>query len=223
MEWVTISVGGSLICPDEKIDYSFLKSFKKVIDSFQQQYKFAICTGGGNIARVYIAALRKQKCNKQQQDEIGILCTQLNAQLLTFYFRLPDKIPLSIQEVIQRSKRSHIVIFGGLWPGTTSDGTAAEIGRQLGSKLFINITNVSGLFDKNPKKYPHAKLIRKISHEDFNVQVRKIKEMPGQHFVLDRKAAQLTFQAGMRVIILGGLENLKRVLEKKSFVGTVIS
>src|SRR3989338_3594358 len=218
MEWVTISVGGSLIYPDKQIDYDFLKSLKKVIESFKNKYKFAICVGGGNIARVYINALRKHKVSKIKQDKIGISCTILNAKLLSLFFGLNQEVPKSLGDVLKISKKQKLVILGGLWPGTTSDGTAAEIGKKLGSKIFINITNVKGLFDKDPKKYSDAKLIKEISHADFNKLVKKVIEKPGQHFVLDSKAARITERANIKVIILNGMNNLRNALSGKSFV-----
>ena len=48
-----MSLGGSVIAPD-KIDVSFLKNFKKIINKYTGKgYKFAIICGGGKIARDY--------------------------------------------------------------------------------------------------------------------------------------------------------------------------
>ena len=77
---IVISLGGSLIIPDE-IDYNFLKQFKKTIYKLNK-HKFIIVTGGGKIAREYINALRKEGLNDKIQSLIGIKTTKLNAMLL---------------------------------------------------------------------------------------------------------------------------------------------
>ena len=55
---VVISLGGSLIVPDE-IDLSFLEKFKRVIKKHEASYRFVIVCGGGSVARKYIRALRE--------------------------------------------------------------------------------------------------------------------------------------------------------------------
>ena len=67
---IVISLGGSLIVPDE-IDYSFLQKFREVIKKNTRKYKFVIVCGGGSIARKYIKALRKDK--KKQKKLIFLL------------------------------------------------------------------------------------------------------------------------------------------------------
>ena len=52
-ETIIISLGGSLIIPDD-IDVDFLKDFKKLILSqVEKGKKFVIITGGGKICRNY--------------------------------------------------------------------------------------------------------------------------------------------------------------------------
>ena len=52
-ELVIISLGGSLIFPEE-IDWKFVKKFKKVIKKqIADGYKFVIIAGGGKLCRKY--------------------------------------------------------------------------------------------------------------------------------------------------------------------------
>ena len=82
---VIISLGGSLIVPDE-IDVSFLKSLRKLILSLDEQV--ILVTGGGKTARKYIEAAKQFKELKHEDfDWIGIHSTRLNAQLVKIIFK----------------------------------------------------------------------------------------------------------------------------------------
>lgn len=219
---IVLSLGGSIIVPKE-VDYKFLKEFKKTILSIRNR-KIVICTGGGFTARDYIAALRKEKLNEYTQDLIGIEVTRLNAKLVaSFIQKCNQEIPTTLEQVKELLQTHNIVICGGLSSGQTSDGTTASIADYLDAKEMINITNVKGLYDKDPRKFKNAKFIPRISHKEFIKIISKLKKEPGQHFVLDYLAADIAMKAKIKVTILQGMKNLKACINKKKFIGTVIA
>lgn len=221
MKKAIISLGGSIIVPD-KVDYNFLKKFKKTILKLKN-YKVVICTGGGYTARDYISVLSKEKVNEYTQDLIGIEVTRLNAKLVASLLqKCNNEIPLTLEGVAEALKFNDIVVCGGLSPGRTSDGTTAMIADYLDADVMINITNVDGLFDKDPVKNKNAKFIPKISHKDFAKIISKIEKKPGQHFVLDLLASEICRKAKIKVIILKGMDNLNNFLKGKKFKGTII-
>ncbi len=221
MKPIVISLGGSIIVPHE-VDYKFLKDFKKAIFSLKRR-KIVICTGGGFIAREYMAALKKEKLNEYTQDLIGIEATRLNAKLLaSFLEKCNQEIPVTLEGVKELLQANDIVVCGGLSTGQTSDGTTATIADYLDSKEMINITNVDGLYDKDPRKYRNAKFIPKLTHKEFIGIMNRVKKEPGQHFVLDSLAAEIALKAGIKVIILKGTKNLKSYISGKKFKGTTI-
>lgn len=221
MEPIVISLGGSIIVPKE-VDYKFLKSFKNTILSIKKR-KIVICTGGGFIAREYMLALRKENLTEYRQDLIGIEATRLNAKLVaSFLQKCSQEIPLTLERVEELLKTNNIVVCGGLSAGQTSDGTTATIANYLGAKEMINITNVDGLYDKDPRKNKNAKFIPIISHKDFMKIMSKVKRQPGQHFVLDELAARIAMKANINVIILKGMNNLKNSINGMKFKGTLI-
>jgi len=221
MKTIVISLGGSVIVPD-KVDYEFLKKFKKIIDKLK--YKFVIVTGGGSTARKYMKALEKGNFSDKIYSLIGIASTKLNARVVSGFFNYKGEVPDSMLDVKKKLKREKIVVCGALGyrEEMTTDGNAAELARYLGSDLFINVTNVKGLYDKDPKK-KGAKLISKISFDEFYKIAKGIKFKAGQHFVLDQKAAKVIKDKKIRTVIVGSnLKNISEMLKGKKFVGTVI-
>ncbi len=221
METIVISLGGSAIVPD-KVDYKYLEKFKKVINKHKRKYKFIIVTGGGKTARTYIEAVQKEKLSEKIASLVGISSTRLNARLVAGFFKMKNKIPETIKEV--KKSKNKIIICGALGarPNMTSDANAAELAKLFKAKAFINITNIKGVFTKNPLTNKAAKFIPEISHKDFNKMAQKIKFRAGQHFVLDQTASKIILKHKIPTIILKGNKNLDLFLANKKFIGTII-
>jgi uridylate kinase len=222
---VVISLGGSLIVPDE-IDIKFLLKFKKVLDKHKNNWKFVVVCGGGSVARKYIRALKEIGKSEYLQSMAGIAVTRLNARFMTYFFGKDANkgIPHDIKQVQGLLKKNDIVFCGALRyaPDQTSDSTAAQIAKHLKSS-FINLTNVPGLYTKNPKEFKDAKFIPEISWKMFWKRANAIKYKPGQHFVLDQHAADIIMEHKIKTYILGqNLKNLDNLLSGKSFKGTTI-
>ncbi|MFH1452201.1 MAG: UMP kinase [archaeon] len=220
--WV-ISLGGSRIIPDE-VDEKFLIEFKKLIDSHRSK-KFVVVTGGGTTARKYMTALKKLGKRTKTQSMEGIAITRLHAKFLTRIFgpSANEEIPANMKKVKNLLNKNHVVFCGGLRyrRNNTSDGTAAKLAAYLNAP-FINLTNVKGLYTKNPKKFKDAKFIGKITWKKFKTIVDKIKYSAGQHFVLDQLGSKVILEEKIPTYILGSLDSLDNVLKGKKFVGTLI-
>lgn len=224
---VVISLGGSLIVPN-KINIELLREFRKILLKHTKRYKFVVVCGGGSIARNYIKGLAEEKIKKKEflQGNLGIAVTRLNARFLTYFFgkKASRGIPHDMKQVQKFLRFNDIVFCGALRyaKDETSDGTSAKLACYFNTE-FINLTNVQGLYDKNPKKFKTARFIADISHKDFLKMAKKIEFKPGQHFVLDRNAAKIIKKHNIVTYIIGELKNLDNLLNNKHFVGTIIS
>ncbi len=222
---VVISLGGSLIVPD-KIDYKFLRKFRHVIKKNLNKYKFIVVCGGGSIARKYISALKETGKSEHLQSMMGIAITRLNARFLTYFFGKDanEGIPHDMKQIDNLLKKNDAVFCGALryHEKETSDGTAAKLANYFNTE-FINLTNVQGLYSKNPKKFKDARFIPKISAEKLYSIINKIKYHPGQHFVLDQNAIKVIKENKIKTYILGKeLKNLDNLLNNKKFKGTIV-
>lgn len=226
METKVVSLGGSLIIP-EIIDYEFIKKFRTFLLNESKKYKFVIVCGGGKTARNYINPLLKEKIDYKICSLMGIRVTRLNAWFMINFFRgkANKTLPKSIKDVQNLLKKGNIVFAGALRyePNNTSDGTAAKIAAHLNAD-FINMTDVKGLYTKNPKVFKDAKFIPRISFNAFYKRANAIKYKAGMHFVLDQSASRIIRQHNIKTIIISkDLKNFKNYLDKKPFVGTIIS
>src|SRR3989344_7883730 len=224
-EVVVISLGGSLIIPEEP-NAGFLIKFVKTLRKNYEKNKFVIVCGGGPLARKYIEALKLEGKSKKELSIVGIKATRTNASFVMQLFgkEANGVLPKNMKEIKDNLVKNNLVICGALrfTPNSTSDTTAAKLANYL-KTYFINMTNVKGLYTDNPKTNKKAKFISKITLKEFEKKALKIKHKPGQHFVLDQKAATIIRKNKIRTYIIGkDPENLNKLLNKKSFIGTTI-
>jgi uridylate kinase len=222
---MVISLGGSLIIPDD-VSYKFLKEFKRVIEKHSDKYKFVVVCGGGSVARKYIRALSESGANNDFQSFAGISATRMNARFVSYFFGYdPDRgIPHTLHTLKKYLKKRNVVFCGALEykPNQTSDSTAAGIAASFGSS-FVNLSNVAGLFDKNPTENKGAKLIPYVSWEDFVTIANKIKFKPGQHFILDQVAARIIRDNKVETYLIGNdMKQFSNFLNGKRFIGSII-
>ena len=57
-------------------------------------------------------------------------------------------------------------------PNSTTDGNGAEIANSIGANLFINMTNIKGLYDKDPIKYKNVYIVN--ANQNFEGQLKDI-------------------------------------------------
>ncbi len=219
-----LSLGGSLIVPD-KVKLKYLLSFKKFLQ--QSKHRFVVVCGGGGIARTYISALRESGKSNYIQSLAGIAVTRMNARFMTYLFdgEADEGIPLDMKHVASLLKKRRIVFCGALRYAEkqTSDSTAAKLAHYFHAP-FINITDVRGLYDQDPKKHKEARLIPGISWKDFLRKADALHYQAGQHFVLDQEAALVIKKHRIPTFIAGpDLKNLKHLLKGEHFMGTVVS
>jgi uridylate kinase len=222
---IVLSLGGSLIVP-EIMDLNYLRKFREVIKKNTKNYKFVIVCGGGSVSRKYSSALAEEGKNEYLQSLIGISVTRLNARFMSYFFGFDPEfgIPHDMKQVSNLLKLHDIVFCGALRyaPNQTSDATACKLAAFLKAD-FINLTNVRGLYDKNPFKFKNAKFIEKTTREEFAKIVKAIPSKPGMHAPVDHVALKVIMQNKLKVFVIGkDAKQLDNFLNNKRFIGTRI-
>lgn len=223
-ETIIISVGGSLIVPDD-IDIKFLRDLKKLILSHIKNKKFILITGGGKTARNYQKAAKElQILNDEDADWLGIHSTRLNAHLLRTIFKKYAH-PKIIFDPTKKIKLKNLVCVAAGWkPGFSTDYDAVLLAKNIGAKTIINLSNIDYVYDKDPKKYADAKKIKNISWKDF-CKIVGDKWSPGLNAPFDPVASKEAKKMGLKVAILNGnnIKNVDDFINKKNFKGSLIN
>jgi uridylate kinase len=224
---VVVSLGGSLIVPDE-IDWKFVREFKKIIEAeIKKDYRFIIVTGGGKTARKYIEAGAKVgNVDSEDKDWIGIHATRMNAHFIRTIFKKNAHPTISTNpydlEGFLKAKES-ILVAAGYRPGNSTDYISVLLAKHFEVKKVVNLSNVDYVCNKDPRKFKDAKKIKEISWPEFQKIVGNRWD-PGLNAPFDPVASKLAGKEEMEVTILNGkkLANFKKYLDGKKFVGTMI-
>lgn len=222
-----ISVGGSLIVPNGGVDTVFLKNLNQLIRSqVIKGRRFLLVAGGGNIARHYRDAGKQVigDITNEDLDWLAIHTTRLNAHLLRTVFQdiANPRIVINYEKKIENWKEP-VAIGAGWKPGWSTDYDAVILARDYKANVIINLSNIDGVYDRDPNKFKDARLIEKMTWEEMEKIVGN-KWTPGLNMPFDPIATQLSKKLGITTIITSGrdFKNLENIIEGEPFKGTVI-
>lgn len=224
-EYIVVSVGGSLIVPDLP-DTAFLQNFRAfVLDKVREGFSFFIITGGGKTARRYQDAAEAVRGDLHHEDIdwLGIHSTRLNAHLMRALF-LEQAQTRIVKNPTRRIKGADPIIIGAGWkPGWSTDYCAVMAAKRLGAKKVVNLSNISYVYDADPKENPDAKQIEETDWKSFRALIPEHWD-PGLSSPFDPVAAREAEAAGLEVAVINGadLDSLDNYLSGKPFTGTVI-
>ena len=201
-----------------------LKDYAKFLVKISKICQPIIITGGGTIARHYISHARSSGADESTLDELGIEISRLNAKLLIY--ALKDKAyshpPTTLQEVRHAVDDGLIVITGGLYPGQSTNGTAALIAEKIQAEQFLNATDVDGVYDMDPNKFKNAKKFKQISIKNLrNILVRK-DSVAGGYDLMDIVALKIIERSKIKTRILKASPKIIEKAIKEGNVGTEI-
>ncbi|MCK5260936.1 MAG: UMP kinase [Thermoplasmatales archaeon] len=222
MKSIVLSIGGSVILSEEA-DVSFFRKLASLLKKISKQYKIFVIVGGGHVARKYIKLGRDLRFDEKRLDSIGIYVTRVNAKILTNIIEESNKdIPCTTSEAIDIDKP--IIVMGGTTPGHSTDMVGAEIAEKTGADLFIIATNVDGIYDKDPNKYPDAKQLKEVKIDQLIERYGIKWKSAGRNVVIDGPALEIIKRVKLATYVVNGkrLNQLEKALTNQSFDGTKI-
>lgn len=246
-ETIVMSVGGSLIVPDQ-IDTTFLTNLKTLIEEqttgrpaeAQRSEtsdssanapqgagrRFIIIAGGGRTARRYQdAAAAVSELENEDLDWLGLHATRLNGHLLLTIFRqLAHRVMVTNpDDVLDMPKDAPLIIAAGYRPGASTDLRAVQIADRVGAKKVINLSNIEYVYTDDPKKNPEAEKIEDITWEDFRKLIPESWD-PGLSSPFDPVAAKEAQEKDIEVACIDGakIDSLQNYLNGEPFTGTRI-
>ena len=204
-----------------EIQVEFLKTFKEFILKFlKRDCKFIIVTGGGSVARNYIAAASEiSKIPDEDKDWLGIHATRINAHLLRTIFR-KEAYPVVLDNPTKKfdGAKYKLFIASGWRPGWSTDYVSVLLAERFGAQKLINASNITHVYDKNKKNLTRLtwKKYRGLISSEWK---------PGMNVPFDPVAAKAAQRLKIDVIVADGtdLQNLENILLGEKFEGTVIT
>lgn len=200
----------------------------QIAQAFRQGHEVAIVVGGGNIVRGADAA--SIGVPSLVGDQMGMVATVLNAMALRAALeregirsRVMSAFPVGrfVDTFDMEGARSAIssgtiVVFAGGTgnPCFTTDSAAALRAVEIEADVMIKATQVSGVYDKDPRDHPDAVFFESISAQD--VLARRLGVIDAASVdILSRKNIPLL------VIDLHAEGNMARALRGEK-VGTLV-
>lgn len=230
---VLLKLSGEALGGDGEIfDFDKLNEVARMIAKlWHTGAQVAIVIGAGNIWRGRRGP--SANMNAVTADHMGMLATVINslamqdalervdpdiqARVMTAVDMNKCAEPYNWRNAIHHLKRGRIVIFGyGTGdPLHSTDTAAAQRAAEIEADAMLFAKNVDGVYDKNPDKYPDAKLQPDLTYDQALSQ---------PECGIDTNALIIARHSGLkalRVFDLNDPENIMRVVAGEA-VGTII-
>lgn len=211
------------------IDPQALAELSHALGQVQREgIQLAVVVGGGNVVRGVQA--QASGMSRVLADEIGMLATVMNALALADALK-QRQIPCAVlsaiavepfaarysrQQALELMERGVVLLLAGgtSQPFFSTDTAAVLRALELEAQVVAKATNVDGVYDKDPKKHPDARLYRKLTFQEVLEK--------GLGF-MDATAAALCREHGLPVVVfnLRPVENIIR-MAKGEEIGTLV-
>jgi len=228
-----IKIGGSLLFTKNKeINSSKIAEFCKIFKSRKYTGTLVIICGGGLLAREYIDAVRSFNGSEALCDIFGIEISRINSKLIIASFQdfAYPLVPSSIEELSTALLFKKIIVMGGLQPGQSTTSVALEVAEFIGAENLIILTDVEGIYDKDPKKFTDAKLLKHLDYDQLQELILNItndkQAAAGEYRIFDTVSLQILKRSDIRVIVMSGkdLNNFSKFWDGEKYIkGTEIS
>ncbi|MHA1522117.1 MAG: UMP kinase [Promethearchaeota archaeon] len=229
---IVVKMGGSLLFDaDLAIRSEIMTQLSAIFN--ESTDLAAVIVGGGKIARKYIQAAREFNANESQCDTFGIGASRLNASLVIA--TLGDKAyPQPIEhpkEVAVAAQFNKVLVAGGFIPGQSTTSVTFQIAEILNATDVVILTDVDGIYDKDPHQHPGAKKFDEISIPQLEKviygQGGDTQAAAGEYRILDAVSLQILKRSHFNVRLTDGanFETLRQLLVDNRFdlsIGTNI-
>ncbi|MFR0367748.1 UMP kinase [Candidatus Phytoplasma palmae] len=193
--------------------------------------EIVIVVGAGNIWRGIFG--EELGMERSQSDYMGMLGTIINSlslqdalekinvetRVMTSFSVISVAEPYIKRKALRHLNKNRIVILSagvGL-PFFSTDTAAALRAAELNIENILMAKNgVEGVYDKDPKKYKDAILLKKIKHKDVISQRLNI---------MDITAVSLCWENNINILVfdMNKKSNIKKVILQEEKIGTIIT
>lgn len=164
-----------------EVSLPLLNVIKQIKALVQRGVHMAVVMGGGNLCRG--RSMQRNGVSRLAADDVGMLSTVINGIVFKDYLRqqgvssrvmsafpVGSKADLFSRHQAQEAlEQGYVVICtGGTGNPLCSTDTAASLRAiELGCDLVLKLSNVDGIYDKDPNGHQDAKLIPQMSYAEY--------------------------------------------------------
>lgn len=210
---------------DDEYVTQICSKIKKIHD---KGVRIGIVSGGGNFMR---GGRTSKVINREVADYMGMMGTVMNALALYDGFNRIDcpvylqsglKVAapmideISLEESLKALDEGKIVVFGGGTgkPGCSTDTASALRANEIKANMIVKLTNVDGVYDKDPNKFDDAVMYDEITFDEV---------LEKELGVMDLGAMKICKENNIAIVVMNidndnGLQDL--INDKK--VGTIV-
>ena len=233
MNNIVIKIGGSLLFSKNlALNIESIKEFCEILKNNRNFDSIIIVCGGGALARRYIDVIRKFGSNESSCDTFGIDISRLNAKLIIEVLgpRAYPVVPKTIEELSIALLHQKIVVMGGLQPGQSTTSVALEVAEFSNAEQIVILTDVKGIYDKDPNKFKDAKFLHHITPDQLQHLIlsnsNENQAAAGEYRIFDAVSLQIIKRSKIKIIVMIGtpLSEFKKFCNKESKIdATIIS
>ena len=188
-----------------------LEIAKEIKECIDLGFSISIVVGGGNFWR----GKDNSFITKPTTDYIGMLATVMNALALEDIFRqigINAKAfsAIEMNKVIDFYKRDNslnneVIIFaaGTSNPYFSTDTAAALRAAEIKADILVKATNVDGIYDKDPKVYNDAKLIKETTYDEVINNKLKVMDLTAITLCMDNSIPIEVFNINKKGMLKG--------------------
>jgi aspartokinase-like uncharacterized kinase len=216
-----VKIGGSLA-----EDREGLSALCNKISEYAKKYELIVVPGGGRFAdvvrdfdqRFTLSGSISHKMAIMGMDQFGLLLSNITPNSRAFY-RLENAPRLSATGKVPILLPSHLMFkkdpLENSWD-VTSDSIAAYVASQLHIAKVLLVTDVDGIFTKDPKNHPDAELVT-------NYPAEKLLKLPERTSV-DKFLPKLLLKTQIDCYVINGKhpERIEAILAGQETVCTRI-
>ena len=223
---VVLKVGGFAFSTEGRTE-PLIVDYVKLLRQLTKEHQFVVVTGGGSVARAYIQNARTMRVPESLCDQLGILVSRLNARLVVDGLSecAHPEIPTTVAELGLFFSSGKSVAMGGLQPGHSTNAVAAIAAETIRADLFLNATNVNGVYTSDPSKNAQAEHLDEVTAKRLMEILAHNEMTAGSYDLMDPIALRIIQRSHIPTVIIDGqnLVNITKALRGEQTGTRVIS
>ncbi len=226
---ILLKLSGEVLAGAQKVGLDFdtvrqiCEAVKQIVDLGVQ---VGIVVGGGNFFR----GRSSGSMDHTRADHMGMLATVMNSLALADGLEqvgVPVRVQTAItmqqiaepyirNKAVRHLEKGRVVVFGcGTGnPFFTTDTAAALRATEIDADIMFKASNVDGIYDKDPHKYPDAKKYDTLSYTDILAKDLRVMDGTAASLCRDNKLPILVFD-------LEDPRNIVRAVQGEN-IGTIV-